>query len=198
MPGPNGPAANRGALHTMNDETLPPRFLELAPDQLTPEQQSGLDALMAGRGRIPTPYKVWLHSPGLLRAIEQLGTFLNTQSTLTPRQIELGICLIARHWRTDYLFRTHGARAIKSGIPPAVIEAIRDDKTPELPDPRERAVYELATLVQQPGSGPDEAFDSAVAALGRDGLAEVICLLGYYSAVAIAMKLHRVPIPPAP
>jgi 4-carboxymuconolactone decarboxylase len=180
----------------MTDKPLPPRFLELAPDQLTPEQRSGLDALLAGRGRIPTPYKVWLHSPGLLRAMEQLGTFLNKQSTPTERQIELGICLIAHHWRTDYLFRAHGARAIEAGIPPAVIDAIRDHKSPKLPDPRERAVYELATLAQQPGPGSDEAFDSAVAILGRDGLAEVMCLLGCYSAVAIAMKLHRVPIPP--
>jgi 4-carboxymuconolactone decarboxylase len=180
----------------MTDEQPPPRFLDIPPDQLTPEQRSGLDALLRGRGRIPTPYKVWLHSPGLLRAMQQLGTFLNQQSTLTERQIELGICLIAHHWRTDYLFRTHGARAVKAGFPPAVIEAIRANQTPDLPDPRERAVFEVATLAQQPGAGSDQAFDSAVAILGRDGLAEVMCLLGYYSAVAIAMKLHRVPIPP--
>src|SRR5271170_960743 len=95
------PAADCGVSHTMTDEQLPHRFLELVPDQLTPEQRAGLDALLAGRGRIPTPYKVWLHSPGLMRAMEQLGTFLNTQSTLTAREIELGICLIARHWKTE-------------------------------------------------------------------------------------------------
>lgn len=181
----------------MNDEQLPPRFLELPLDQLTPDQRAGFDALLQGRGRIPTPYKVWLHSPGLLRAMEQLGTFLNKQSTLTERQIELGVCLIARHWRTDYLFRAHSARAIKAGIPPEVIDALRDNQTPDLPDPREQAVYDLAILAQEPGPGPDQTFDRAVASLGRDGLAEVLCLLGYYSAVAIAMKLHRVPIPPA-
>jgi len=184
-------------LHTVTDDQLPNRFLEPAPDQLTPEQRAGLDALLQGRGRIPTPYKVWLHSPGLMRAMEQLGTFLNKQSTLTAREIELGICLVARHWKTEYLFRAHGARAINAGMPPAVIAALRDNQTPELPDPREQAIYEIATLAELPGPGPDETFDKAVAILGRDGLAEVMCLLGYYSAVAIAMKLHRVPLPPA-
>ena len=29
----------------------------------------------------------------------------------------------------------------------------------------------------------------------RGPLAEVLALLGYYSAVAMAMKLHRVPVP---
>ena len=38
-------------------------------------------------------------------------------------------------------------------------------------------------------------FERATKALGRNGLAEVLALFGYYSAVAIAMKLHRVPIP---
>ena len=61
----------------------PPRFVELAPDPLTPDQRTGLEALLQGRGRISTPYKVWLHSPGLMRAMEQLGSFLNKYSTLT-------------------------------------------------------------------------------------------------------------------
>ena len=46
-----------------------------------------------------------------------------------------------------------------------------------------------------PGSGSDEVYDRAAELLGRDGLAEVLVLLGYYSSVAMAMKLHRVPLP---
>ena len=38
-------------------------------------------------------------------------------------------------------------------------------------------------------------YDRAAKLLGREGLAEVLALLGYYSAVAMAMKLHRVPVP---
>ena len=56
-------------------------------------------------------------------------------------------------------------------------------------------IGDIATLANAPGAGDDSVFDGAVAVLGREGLAEVICLLGYYSAVAIGMKLHRVPVP---
>ena len=150
-------------------------------------------ALLGGRGVLDETAEAFERA----MRVSALGTFLNTQSTLTAREIELGICLIARHWKTEYLFRAHGARAIKAGLPPTVIAALRDNKTPELPDPREQAIYEIATLAEQPSAGPDETFDKAVDILGRDGLAEVISLLGYYSAVAIAMKLHRVPLPPA-
>jgi hypothetical protein len=32
--------------------------------------------------------------------------------------------------------------------------------------------------------------------LGRDGVAEVLVLLGDYTSVALGMKVHEVPIPP--
>ena len=179
----------------MNNQQLPSRILEITPDQYTPEQHAGVDALLQGRGRLLTPYKVWLYSPELLRVMEQLGTFLNKKSSLSEREVELGICLIAHHWKSEYVFRVHAARCLNLGYPPAVIDAIRDNKAPDLPNLREQAVYEIAVLAQQTGPGPDEAFDRAVAVLGRNGLAEVLCLLGYYTSVAIAMKLHRIPIP---
>jgi 4-carboxymuconolactone decarboxylase len=127
--------------------------------------------------------------------MEQLGTFLNKRSSLSEREVELGICLIAHHWKAEYVFRVHAARCLKLGYPPAVIDAIRNDKVPDLPNAREHAIYEIAALAPQVGPGPDEAFERAVGVLGRNGLAEILCLLGYYSSVAIVMKLHRVPIP---
>jgi 4-carboxymuconolactone decarboxylase len=38
-------------------------------------------------------------------------------------------------------------------------------------------------------------FARAEKVLGRNGIAEVLILLGYYSSVAMGMKLHRVPVP---
>ena len=179
----------------MNDQPASSRILEIPPEQLTLEQRAGLDALLRGRGRVLTPYKVWLHSPGLLRAMEQLGTFLNKKCSLSEREVELSICLIARHWASEYVFRIHAARCIMLGFPSSVIDAIRHDRVLDLPDPREQAVYKMAVMAQSQGPGPDQEFDSALGVLGRDGLAEVICLFGYYSAVAMAMRLHRVPLP---
>ncbi|MGZ5709171.1 MAG: hypothetical protein ACXWIJ_08365 [Burkholderiales bacterium] len=42
------------------------------------------------------------------------------------------------------------------------------------------------------GGGPDEVFARADRLLGRNGIAEVLALLGYYSSVAMGVKLHRV------
>ena len=37
--------------------------------------------------------------------METLGTFLNKAGSLTEREVELGIVLIAHHWKGDYVYR---------------------------------------------------------------------------------------------
>ncbi len=43
---------------------------------------------------------------------------------------------------------------------------------------------------------PDAEFAEIEKTLGRPGIAEVLVLIGYYTSVAMAMKVHEVPIPP--
>jgi 4-carboxymuconolactone decarboxylase len=171
------------------------RIAEIPEDKLTAEQKSVFDALVKGRGRLLTPYKIWIHSPKTADAMERLGTFLNKAGSLSEREVELGIVLIAHHWKGEYVYTAHVKRCLELGVSQAVIDAIRNDKVPDLSTPRERAIYDVAKMAEQPGAGADATFERATAALGRNGLAEVLALLGYYSAVAMAMKLHRVPIP---
>ena len=171
------------------------RILEIPEAQLTPEQKAGIEAVVGGRGRLLTPYKVWIYSPTLMRALETLGTFLNKRGSLSEREVELGIVLVAHHWHGEYVQAAHVKRLRELGVTEAVLEALKRGAVPDLTDARERAIYELFKVSQATGPGPDEVFERASKILGRDGLAETIALFGYYSAVAIAMKLHRVPIP---
>lgn len=171
------------------------RIREIPPDYLTDAQKTALDAVAGGRGRIPTPYKIWLHSPVLMQRLERLGTFLVNESSLTPREQEIAILTVAKHWHGDYVFIAHSRAARRAGISDEIIAAIRADETPPLVDTRERAVYAIARSAETPTPASDSVFDAAVEALGHDGLSELLVFLGYYSSVAIAMKLFKVPVP---
>ncbi len=177
----------------MADE--PVRILEISEDKLTAEQKKVFDDLVAGRGRLLTPYKIWIHSPKLAAAMETIGTFLNKKGSLTEREVELTIVIIATHWQGAYVQAAHVKRCLELGYPQAAMDAIKAARPPDLPNAREKAVYDLCQIAMAPGGGSDEVYDGAVELLGREGLAEVIALLGYYSAVSMAMKLHRVPVP---
>ena len=173
----------------------PERILEIPEDKLTAEQKKVFDDLVAGRGRLLTPYKIWIHSPKLAAAMETIGTFLNKKGSLTEREVELTIVIIATHWQGAYVQAAHVKACLGLGYSQEAMDALKAGRKPDLPDPRENAVYDLCQIAMAPGGGSDEVYDRASKLLGRDGLAEVLALLGYYSAVAMAMKMHRVPLP---
>lgn len=173
----------------------PARIKDIPENALTPEQAKVFKDLVAGRGRLLTPYRIWIHSPQLASALETLGTFLNKKSSLSEREVELVICIIANHWKGEYVWTVHTRTCVALGFSQSVFDAIRAGREPALDNERERTIYELTQAAMQPGPGSDEVFDRAERVLGRNGIAEVLALLGYYSAVAMAVKLHRVPLP---
>ncbi len=173
----------------------PARIKDIPEHELTAEQAKVFKDLVAGRGRLLAPYRIWIHSPKLAAALETVGTFLNKRSSLSEREVELAICIIANHWKGEYVWTVHTRTCVKLGIPQGVFDAIRAGQDPDLADERLRAVYDLAKIAMEPGAGPDAVFERAERILGRAGMAEVLALLGYYSAVAMAVKVHRVPVP---
>lgn len=173
------------------------RLLDVSPDQLTAEQKSIFERLVAGRGRILGPYRVWIHSPTVASGMEQIGTFLNKRASLSEREVEMVIILIARHWRGDYVETAHVRMGKKVGLPDTVIEALLAGNDPKLSDPHEAAVHQFASAMIASRKVPDAEFAQIEKVLGRAGIAEVLVLLGYYTSVAMAMKVHEVAIPPA-
>ncbi len=174
----------------------PSRLEEIAPEKLTRVQLAVLEAVQQGRGFLPKPFKIWLHSPRLAERMEALGTYLSKSSSLSDRELEIAVVVVARRLASPFVYDAHLRGAEKAGHPPAVIDALRHGDVPELATARERAVYEIARTANDPEPAPDEVYSAAVAVLGRDGLADVLALIGYYTAVGVAMKLHRVPVEP--
>ena len=173
------------------------RTLEIAASDLTPEQKTVFDQLVAGRGRILGPYKIWIHSPTVASGMEHIGTFLNKRSSLSTREVEIGILVIAQHWDGEYVKQAHIKAGKAAGLTQEQIDAVLSGRDPQFSDPHERAVYRFATALASKTKLSDADFGEIEKAIGRDGIAEVLVLLGYYTSVALGMKVHEVPIPSA-
>jgi 4-carboxymuconolactone decarboxylase len=174
----------------------PGRIPNIAPEQLSAAQRDAMEALQRGRGRIPTPYRVWLQSPALVGRMEALGTHLAHGTSLSASEIELAILLVAQHWTSDYVYRVHRRDARDAGVREAVIAAIDAGTAPPCDDPRSQAIVAIVAALAIDARVSDEIFAAGEAALGHAGIADLLALLGYYTAVAIAMKLYDVPPPP--
>jgi 4-carboxymuconolactone decarboxylase len=174
------------------------RLIDLPQDKLTPEQTEVFNRLVAGRGRILGPYKIWIHSPTVADGMEHIGTYLNKRSSLSTREVEIGILVIAQHWDADYVRQAHVKAGKAAGLTQDIIDAILVGGDPKLADPHEQAVYRFAKALVGGVKLSDADFAEIEKALGRHGIAEVLVLLGYYTSVSLGMKVHEVPIPQTP
>jgi len=171
------------------------RIPELSPATLNAEQQSVIEAVASARGRIPTPYKIWIHSPELARHMKALGAFLSASTSLSKREIEIAVLFLAQRWKADYMFTVHACEARKAGLSDAVIDALQHDRPPLVTDTREQAVHALMAALVEPGTPSNTIFAACVDTLGHAGVAELLALCGYFTSVGLAMKLYGVSAP---
>ena len=170
------------------------RLLELPPEKLSTEQTEVFNRLVAGRGRILGPYKIWIHSPTVADGMEHIGTYLNKRSSLSTCEVEIGILVIAQHWDADYVRQAHIKAGKAAGLPQETIDAILAGRDPKLTDPHERAVHRFAASLVSGAKLSDAEFAEVEQVIGRAGIAEVLVLIGYYTSVSLGMKVHEVPI----
>jgi 4-carboxymuconolactone decarboxylase len=103
--------------------------------------------------------------------------------------------VIAQHWQADYVRQAHIREGKAAGLSQETIDAILAGDDPELADAHERAVHRFAAALVSGTKLSDAEFAGIEKVLGRAGIAEVLVLLGYYTSVSMAMKVHEVPIP---
>jgi len=171
------------------------RYAEIPVEQMTAEQQAGYRTLVDGpRGRLPGPYRVWVHNPRLVHAIAPLGThFTPRQSALTEREREISVLVICSTWGSTYPTNAHERRGKEVGLPASVVEAIVVGRSPALTDEREGVVYDVASALAGGRLIPQDLYDRAVKALGHDGVTDMIVLIGYYTCVSLTMNFYGVP-----
>src|SRR5262249_6801816 len=152
------------------------RYAEIPVDRMTPEQQKGYRFLVEGpRGRLPGPYKVWVHNPKLVHAAAPLGQhFTPGQSSLSERGREIAVLVITSRWHPAYPTAAHEKRGAEVGLPAAAIEAIVAGRPASFSDAREQAVYEVAMALAAGRLVPQGLYDRAVRALGHEGVTDMI------------------------
>ncbi|HXA22067.1 MAG TPA: hypothetical protein VNW90_07180 [Acetobacteraceae bacterium] len=179
----------------MSDAPTFGRYTEIPFDQMTPAQQEGYRFLVDGpRGRLPGPYKVWVHNPKLVHAAEPLGQhFTPGRSSLSEREREIAVVVITSKWHSAYPNNAHEKRGKEVGLPAAAVEAIIAGQPTSFQDQREQAVYEVAMALAGERLVPQGLYDRAVKVLGHESITDVIVLMGYYTCVSLTMNFYAVP-----
>ncbi|ETW12056.1 carboxymuconolactone decarboxylase [Roseivivax marinus] len=177
--------------------TWPPQRLGPPdPSGYSPRQQEIHDAIAAGpRGGVRGPLAVWLHRPELASAAQALGRYCRYDTSLDPRLSELAILVTARAFDAEYEWFAHKPPALKAGLDPDIIEAIRTMQQPYFHNLEEAVVYEVAWAAHTEKRVDDALYDRAAQVLGKGRLVDLVGLLGYYTLISLTINIFRVSPP---
>ena len=169
------------------------RIAPLEENNLTPEQQPVYEAIRSGpRGEVVGPLAVWLNRPALADKAQKLGQYCRYDSSLPPRLSELAILVTARVWDATFEWQSHEPPARAAGLDDAIIEALRQDKEPVFDNADEAVVYEVSQTLNRERGISQDLYDRAEALLGKDGLVDLIGVLGYYALISMTIKVFDV------
>jgi 4-carboxymuconolactone decarboxylase len=181
------------------------RLAKFAPAQLDGEQRALYDAITGGRrahgrqafrlvdgaGRLEGPFNAFLLQPKLGSALQALGASVRYETALDDRCREIAILIVALHWHSEFEWHAHEAVGRSVGVSDADLAALRGRHYDDL-DPAAAAVARTVDALARAGDLSDDEYAAAIAAVGPDGLFELLTLVGYYATLALQLRVFRV------
>ncbi|MDL4915104.1 MAG: hypothetical protein QRY16_15305 [Enterobacterales bacterium endosymbiont of Blomia tropicalis] len=166
------------------------RLQKIEPGKASDKQKTVIARLSEGRGRIPTPFNIWLHNPAPAEGMEIIGTHIDSSPVLNEVESEVAILSTAVFWNAPYVIANHHRHAIKAGVPESVVNAILAKQRPEAGEGRLGVVCDAVCDILAGGNITDERFAHYAAVLGRAAIAELLIVIGYFTSVSLAMTFH--------
>lgn len=181
----------------------------LHPENMTDEQRHLYDLLTggprAGRsaapdmtdddGRLLGPFNAMLYSPVVGRPLQDLGVGVRFRTGFTGREREIAILVVAAHLRAGYEWYAHERIGRRAGLAEAELAALRTAGDPALADARELVIHRTCRALVTEGDLGDALYTEATTVLGHATLVELVTLVGYYSTLALQMRVFRTPLP---
>jgi 4-carboxymuconolactone decarboxylase len=151
------------------------------------------------------PSGIQLYSPNTAEHTRALNRYLRYEAGFTPRVREIAILATAREMDSQFEWAAHEPEALKEGVEPAVIDAIKHRKSTAGLDETDATVIELGRQIFRDHKVTPETFAKAKALFGPTKLVELVMLMGNYAGTAalltaVDMQLHagQKPLLPIP
>ena len=173
-----------------------PRLPDLVFEELSPDQRQVYEAIKSGpRGVVQGPLRVWINSPVLADRAQSLGAFCRYGTTLPPRLSELAIITTGAYWKAGFEWAVHAPIALKAGVDPIAVEAIRTGQPPIFERSDEAAVHAFAHELLHDRKVSDATYRRAEKELGSRALVDLVGILGYYGLISLTIVAFEVPVP---
>jgi alkylhydroperoxidase family enzyme len=188
---------------------LPPRLGLLAPDGLDDAQRAVYEAITGGpragqagtvpitdeAGRLLGPFAVMLLTPEVGGVLQQVGASIRFGGGLSGRERELAILAVAGTLDSEFERLAHEPAALSLGLTPEQVTAVLAGQDPAGLSDSEALACRLARVMTAERTLGDADYAAGLAGLGRERLAGLTWLVGYYGALALALAVFRPELP---
>ena len=171
------------------------RLPELNEATLSPEQKTVYDGIMRLRGRVRGPFAVWLRNAELADGALKLQELFASRVNTERRLIQLMILVAARYAGAEYAWYIHEPHALQHGITREIVEAIREQRTPDFTREDERLVYDITLELNTTHRLSEPTFRRGMAMFGEQRLVELVSGVGFYAMVAMTLNAFDVEVP---
>ena len=147
-------------------------------------------ALTADDGSLNGPFDALLLSPAVGTALQEVGAAIRYRTDLSDRARELAILLVAARWDSAFERESHEAIARAIGFTDAELEALRKEDPAAFSGAEELIARTVIALLD--GDLDDGEWHAAASVLGEAVVFELTTLVGYYSTLALQLRVFRV------
>jgi 4-carboxymuconolactone decarboxylase len=171
------------------------RLPEVDEAKLSTDQRVIYDKIMRARGHMRGPFAVWLRNAELCENTLKLQEMFASRVKLERRLLELMILVAARSATAQYAWFIHEPHALKFGISPQAVEAIRERRTPEFDRQDEQLVYDITLELNSTRALSEASFQRGMEVLGEQTMVELVSAIGFYAMVAMTLNAFAVSVP---
>lgn len=148
-------------------------------------------------GGLLGPFNAFVLRPGPGEAFNRWIATDQRSSSLAAPIREVVILTVGVAWQADYEIYAHVAVARAVGLPETVIAGLREGSTEGF-GPAELAAHRFTDELVRSHRVADGTYAAAQEAFGRDGVLDMVHLIGMYLATSALLNAFEIPAPPIP
>jgi 4-carboxymuconolactone decarboxylase len=166
------------------------RFPRLPLEEMSPTQRTVAESIMGTRKRIAGPFNAWLRSPKLADRLQAVGAYLRYESPLPGDLRELAIMVTAKQWGAQEEWDLHYDPSLAAGLSKDLLAELDRGLRPRELTAEQAIVYDFTIAMHADKARiSDDLFQKAKAALGEQGVIDLVGVCGYYAAIAMTLNL---------
>jgi len=151
------------------------------------------------------PAGIWLHSPKVGEPFREMNRILRNEVPLDPRLRELAILVTARELDSQFEWTAHEPVALKEGLDPKILEAVKFRKAVSGAPEKETAIVAFGRELFRDRKVRSETYAEMVRVFGQAAVVNIAALMANYAFTAVMLtafdqQLHegRKPLLPLP